>query len=147
MLKLYKIHTMKLHKSYHEFYQKKKMAKKILTPLPKSHLDGPHFKGSSDTTIALSNDKVNVELQDLDEQIKSMITRSDLSAGPGKGKMASCNVCGKEGPFHDMPKHVEATHITGVSHACGICGKIASSRPALKTHIFTKHKSKGHQTM
>ena len=67
-------------------------------------------------------------MQDLDEQIKSMITKSDLSAGPGKGKLATCNVCGKQGPYMVLPRHIEANHITGVSHACDICGKVSRSR-------------------
>ena len=91
----------------------------------------PLSNGSYDTTVSVTNDKINVELEQLDEQIKSMITRSEISAGPGKGKMASCNVCGKQGPYMHMPQHIEAYHITGVSHACDICGKVSRSRNAL----------------
>ena len=97
-------------------------------------------KGSHDTTVALRNDKISVELQDLDQQIQSMITKSDISAGPGKGKMASCNVCGKQGPYNVMPRHVEANHITGVSHACDICGKVSRSRSALSQHVTIRHR-------
>ena len=95
-----------------------------------------------ETTVALTNDKISVDLQDLDEQIKSMITKSDQSGGPGKGYMASCNVCGKEGPYFNMPNHVETNHITGVSHACNICGKVSRSRNALRMHVSNFHDSR-----
>ena len=94
-----------------------------------------------DTRVALIDDKNNAELQALDDQIKSMITKSDISAGPGKGKMASCNVCGKQGPYNAMPRHVEGNHITGVTHACDLCGKVCRSRHALSQHIAGSHQA------
>ena len=125
------------------FPQKKKESPsfKFTASLPVSQSEGQSLRGSNnDTTIALSNDKINVELQDLDEQIKSMITKSDLPAGPGKGKLATCNVCGKQGPYMVLPRHIEANHITGVSHACDICGKVSRSRNTLNKHISKFHK-------
>ena len=65
---------------------------------------------------------VGADLNDLDKQIRSMITKNDVSTA--QGKMATCNICGKEGPYSAMPRHVEAYHITGVSHVCEICGSI-----------------------
>ena len=101
------------------------------------------LKGSyNDTAVSLTNEKISVNLQDLDEQIRSMITRSDISAGAGKGLLATCNVCGKQGPSMNMPRHVEANHITGVSHACDICGKVSRSRNALRVHIANSHQQK-----
>ena len=69
-----------------------------------------------------NNATVSADLEDLDDQIRSMITKSDVSAGGRIGKMSTCNICGKEGPYSAMPRHIEANHITGVSHACDICG-------------------------
>ena len=101
------------------------------------------LKGSyNETTVSLTNEKISVNLQDLDEQIRSMITRSDISAGAGKGFLATCNVCGKQGPNNSMPRHVEANHITGVSHECDICGKVSRSRHALRVHIANSHQQK-----
>ena len=101
------------------------------------------LKGSyNETTVSLTNEKISVNLQDLDEQIRSMITRSDISAGAGKGFLATCNVCGKQGPNNSMPRHVEANHITGVSHECDICGKVSRSRDALRKHISNFHDSR-----
>ena len=65
---------------------------------------------------------VGADLNDLDKQIRSMITKNDVSTA--QGKMATCNICGNEGPYSAMPRHVEAYHITGVSHVCEICGSI-----------------------
>ena len=55
-----------------------------------------YYDLKDDKAVALANTKTSVELQYLDGQIKSMITKSDISAGPGKGLLATCNVCGKE---------------------------------------------------
>ena len=81
------------------------------------------------TTVALNSDP-----EDLDSQIRSMITKSDTTAGNSQGKMATCNVCGKQGPYNSMPRHVEALHITGASHTCDSCGKIFRSRRILSRH-------------
>ena len=82
-----------------------------------------------------------MEVQDLDEKIRSMITKSgsEKKVGQKKGFLAKCNVCGKEGPYKHMPQHVEANHITGVSHACNICGKVSRSRNALSMHMLNMH--------
>ena len=68
-----------------------------------------------------------------------MITRSDVSLGKAQGTLATCNVCGKEAPYKNMPKHVEANHITGVSHECDICGKISRSVHGLRQHMKAYH--------
>ena len=121
--------------------QKKEKNGTFRAPLSNENFEDQPSKGSYDTTVAvIRNDKINVELQDLDEQIRSMITRSEISL-PGKGKMASCNVCGKQGPYMAMPQHIEANHITGISHACDICGKVARSRSALSVHKSRDHKA------
>ena len=85
---------------------------------------------------------VSVELDDLDEQIKSMTTITDIQSADRKGYIATCNICGKEAASRNMPSHIEAKHISGVSHACDICGKTSRSRDALRMH-----KRKNHRTM
>ena len=116
---------------------KREIGQKVIAPLPKRNFESP--EGYFETTVAVTNDRVSVDLQDLDEQIRSMITRTDQSAGAGKGLLATCNVCGKEGPNMSMSRHVEANHITGVSHSCDICGKVSRSRNALNTHKIANH--------
>ena len=63
-----------------------------------------------------------------------MITKSDVSTGTGKGLLATCNVCGKEGPYMSMSRDIEANHISGVSHSCEICGTISRSRDGMRMH-------------
>ena len=92
-----------------------------------------------DRVIAVQNSKITADLQNLDEQIKSMITKSDENSANGQGSMATCNVCGKEAPFKAMPRHIEAYHIEGVTHACDICGKISRSRDGLRNHRGKYH--------
>ena len=101
------------------------------TFLANSNFESPHSKGPFNRAVALTNDKISVDPQDLDVQIRSMITRSEISAGPGNGFKATCNICGKEGSYRNMPNHVETNHISGVSHACDICGKVYRSRNSL----------------
>ena len=122
------------------FPLKQQIGQDVVTPMSNSSFASPSSSGSHDTTVALTKDKISVEIQDLDEQIMSMITKSDISAGKDQGKLATCNVCGKEGSFRNMPQHVEANHITGIVHSCDICGKTSRSRHALNTHIYTFHK-------
>ena len=96
----------------------------------------------SGTTIASLNETgpTSADLQRLDEQISSMITKSNISAGTGKGYLATCNVCGKQGPSNSMPRHVEANHISGISHTCDICGTSSRSRNGLRHHKKDYHK-------
>ena len=120
---------------------KKEFNQVFQAPTLNSKLGGPPSKAFFDTAIALTQDKISVDLEDLDEQIKSMFTKTDLPAGGDRGYLATCNVCGKQLPLKVMPSHIEANHITGVSHACDICGKVSRSRKALRMHISRQHGS------
>ena len=91
---------------------------------------------NSNTTVALENS----DLKDLDEQIKSMMTMTDVRGTNGR-LLASCNICGKQTTAGNMPAYIEANHITGVSHSCEMCGKVSRSRDALR-----KHKQRDHPT-
>merc|ERR1719319_574049 len=80
------------------------------------------------------------DLQDLDEQIKSMMEVSEhiLGGVHGNTKVRVCKVCGKEGYQSDIKKHIESNHITGVFHTCNICGNTFRTRASLSTHV-SKH--------
>ena len=93
----------------------------------------------SDTTIAVQNSAINTNMEYLDEQIKSMMTKTNVKSANGQGYVATCNICGKEAPSFNMPSHIEANHITGVSHACDICGKASRSRQTLRMHKHRNH--------
>ena len=118
---------------------KRKKSQKIEnTTFGSEHHQSPAY---ADETVAAIDAKtlIDANMDDLDVQIRSMITKSQSSI-PGKGLLATCNVCGKEGPYMSMPRHVESRHITGVSHTCNICGNISRSNDGLRQHKMKRHK-------
>ena len=95
------------------------------------------FKSYDLFTVALKNEGVSPNLQELDEKIKSMwkIIKRD-----GKSVYA-CQVCEKEGSYStQMRDHVEANHIEGISHPCNYCEKTFRSRDSLRKHKSSHHK-------
>ena len=81
------------------------------------------------------------ELQQLDEQIRSMMEFSGnmVTVGKETSKGSICKVCGKEGKSIDIKRHIEVNHITGVTHSCDICGKNSRSRHGLRQHKTSHH--------
>ena len=100
--------------------------------------DQPQFDHKN--TVAVVSTAISVELENLDEQINSMIDLTDRVDPHTKRKLVICNVCGNEGQRAFVARHIEAKHITGVSQACDICGKTARSRNSLRVHKFNNHK-------
>ena len=94
-----------------------------------------------DRAVAVQDDSMNLEVEDLDAKIKSMMTITNMRSANGRGFLATCNICGKQSPSKDIPQHIESNHITGFSHPCNICGKTSRSRHALATHKNTYHKA------
>ena len=92
-------------------------------------------------TEAVANYTVAADLQNLDEKVKSMMeTRGNRDRNHKFARR--CKVCGKEGPYSAMRDHIEAHHITGVSHTCHICGiTVSKSRKGLAQHIRKVHSS------
>ena len=85
--------------------------------------------------------KVSItDVQELDEQVKSMITKSLNRTADGKQAAHACTVCGKEGYSNGIKDHIEANHLEGVSIPCNSCEKRFRSRSALKQHCFRNHK-------
>ena len=85
---------------------------------------------------------VSVEAHQLDDQIKSMMTRTekDITMGKQTGKAYACNECGKEGQWANIKTHIESNHIAGnISHSCDICGKISRPRNGLRLHKAKEH--------
>merc|ERR1712204_65082 len=94
-------------------------------------------------TVAVTDYTVAADLQDPDDKIKSMIGFSENKIGRGAHPNQNakvCKVCGKEGEMNDIKKHIEADHITGVSHNCNICGKISRSSNSLSVHKSREHR-------
>ena len=78
----------------------------------------------------------------LDQQIKSMMdsTENYITMKSGaRSRAFSCKVCGKEARDLDIRRHIEANHLSNVSHSCDICGKTSRSRNGLRQHIATVH--------
>jgi len=97
------------------------------------------FSPPQEGTVAVTDYTVAADLQDLDNKIKSMMIFSEnVDARNRKNRI--CKVCGKEGQMINIINHIEANHITGVSHTCNICGKTSRSRPALSMHKSTYHR-------
>ena len=73
-------------------------------------------------SIATTKESESVELHELDSQINLLMEYSQVKIA-GQGRMRICKVCGKEGQRSNIMDHIEANHITGFTHNCGVCGK------------------------
>ena len=89
-------------------------------------------------TIAKTKQSEDQELQELDYQIDSMVGFSQVKVF-GQGRMRICKVCGKEGQRSNIRDHIEAHHVTGFSHDCGVCGKTSRRDFTIFTHIDKVH--------
>ena len=80
-------------------------------------------KPTMETAIAVQNDFVPADLNELKEKIKTMMKRSETNQPNGKPGM-TCTMCGKEGQYTTIRNHIEAKHINGdISYPCNFCEK------------------------
>ena len=88
-----------------------------------------------------NNERVGLELQQLDAQIKLLISRGEkmVKVGEQRTRAYICQVCGKEGDRTGIRRHIEAHHITGIVHSCDLCGKGSKSRDGLRRHRIREH--------
>ena len=88
---------------------------------------------------------VNGDVQQLDDQVKSMMGNSEniITLGNHKQRARICTVCGKEGSRANILTHIESNHMdtSDVSHPCDICGKSSRSRNALRVHKAKVHRT------
>ena len=91
---------------------------------------------SSYGTIATTTPVFSGELLELDEHIKSMMTKSPnmITYGNRSERASICTVCGKEGHPRNIKDHIEANHIEGISIPCTSCDKTFRSRHSLRNH-------------
>ena len=101
----------------------------------------------SETALAMTNSVEVTDVQVLGDQIKSMMERGEnrVSRKIGNGKVKQectyvCKVCGKEGLYSHIQRHIEAKHITGITHTCGICGKKSKTKNSLIMHKSNYHR-------
>ena len=107
------------------------------TPTPMNVFNSNKVKSESSSTTLVS-----LELDQLDEQIKSMVTRTEneIIHGNQKRRVWACNQCGKEGRWQNIKTHIESNHIASdISHPCDICGKVSRSRHGLRLHKAKEH--------
>ena len=94
-----------------------------------------------DTAVAVPEKQESADLQNLDAQVRGMMTITDVRSADGRGFVASCNVCGKQTSSRNMRTHIEGYHINGISHTCDLCGKVSRSREATRKHKIRHHNS------
>ena len=116
------------------------ISKSEAKPLQTTGMNSKPKTHNFDTTVALNETTDN---HDLNKRILSMITKSSEKAGKGQGYLGTCNVCGKEAAYQNLPRHVEANHITGITHECDICGKMSRSAHGLRQHKTSFHATNG----
>ena len=95
------------------------------------------YKSNAKTESSLVT-LVSVEADQLDVQIKSMMTRTENESK--NGKSSAYNVCGKEDWISNTKSHIKSNHIeSNISHSCDICGKVSRSKAGLRMHKSREH--------
>ena len=97
---------------------------------------------SQDSLAAQSKQTTtSIELDQPDVQVKSMMEDSGnmILVGKAPRKAMICKVCGKEGEFGNIKRHIESNHISGGTHPCDVCGKISRFRHGLSQHKLFNH--------
>ena len=100
--------------------------------------DAP-VRRNSERTVSLVE---TAEYGQLDQQIMTMMDSTDnyITRKSGARKRAFiCKVCGKEAEDYDMRRHIEASHLSNISHSCDICGKTSRSTNGLRQHLAKVH--------
>ena len=98
---------------------------------------------SDEMNLLIKDETVYSDIQEMNEQISSLISKSDtFLTGPGReGRRANkCNLCGKLGIKSVIMDHIESHHINAIRRECDICGKSFKTRNALSSHKATRHK-------
>ena len=115
-----------------------KVAPSVSNKLPEEYKNID--QDNTERQIAQTNSTVNVNLSELDAQVKSMMATSDVNRASNGKRATICTVCGKEGQWGGIRDHIEANHITGVSHSCNICGNMFKTRITMGQHMRIVHK-------
>ena len=111
---------------------------------------------SSSVAVALSKQEFSGNMQELEEQIETMMGRGDNMVKKGNrmrngewqmGKAYSCQVCGKEGTRTHIKSHIETNHVEGIAIPCNLCEKTFSNRYALTYHISAHHSKANIKTL
>ena len=102
----------------------------VLTDNGEAYLDNKCIKGynsssivESDRAIAITTQTYTVDFKELDGKIKLMIAQGQTLCKDGTRKTNACTVGGKDACYNDINKHIEFSHIKGVSIPCNFCDK------------------------
>ena len=110
--------------------EKKPRAKSNDTPILKSSV-------LEVKTVAFQNRNLNDE--EVDRMVKSMMEKSRKKLPNGLQKSDVCKVCGMEGQSANIKAHIEANHLEGMTFPCNLCEMAPNSRKALKFHKQVHH--------
>ena len=100
--------------------------------IPRNETDG--------SAVQQSLTLVKISCQHSQVDTTSITTLSHTTTlSKGKSSSFICKACGKEARDLDIRRHIEANHLSNVSHYCDVCGKTSRSRDGLRQHIATVH--------
>ena len=111
----------------------------------KEKSDTDSSSNNPDHSIEQARYLYSIKTRELDNDIKAMMELSQNFVHQSKGhehkreKMRLCKACGKEGRLFAIKRHIEAIHISGISHPCDVCGKTCLSRDRLRRHKSVHH--------
>ena len=90
---------------------------------------------SPQTDLTIQGPKTEGAIDQVGEEIRSMMEKSKVNFDSARRPATICKVCGKEGQASNIWNHIEAIHLTSdVSYTCDLCGKISRSRNGMFLH-------------
>ena len=105
-----------------------------------ANLDKEIIFNENDAGALALPSNIDENLQELEEQVNSMMTRTEKRNIHGQ-PIYQCTMCGKEAKNAHLKYHIEAKHLEGVSIPCNHCPNMFRSRSILAAHICKTHKN------
>ena len=99
-----------------------------------------HNLGENGTLAIPGNNSRDFE--ELDNEVNSMMLKSQNRSANGHQFADICKVCGKEGHVRDTRNHIEANHLEGVVIPYNLCDKTFRSKKSFRTHKSRQHTNK-----
>ena len=119
---------------------KKPKFEKIQKDLKNLDIDIFNEKLEDEKLIGKINSSIPTEtIENLDEEIKSLVELSNNMLSNGKQRASKCKVCGKEGLGGNIKTHIEVYHLQ-VLIPCTTCERVFKSRAFMKAHNCKQQK-------